>query len=397
MTASIQRGILALMLVLTFLFHIFSTLSYAIDAGLPTGLALGFQTAPSLITDVAFRDLNGKSHRLSEFSAKSAVVIVVRDPICPVSKKYGSKLGELSRQFEAKNVQFIFVNVAKVERAQLERDRVDNGFSGLYVDDFEKKAFQGALRIHTSAEVFVVDKNRTLLGRMPVDDQFGISRSKSSVGKEFLLETLTRHLSGQTIEPINLLAPGCVVSEVAPLTESEITYHGQVSRILRARCTRCHQEKGISNMTFDTFEEAKSRAPMIKFVIEQNLMPPWFAHDEFGPFNNDPRLTEREKKSILSWVDGGLKEGSKKDALAVAPERSKWRIKPDVVFRFPEPINVPKNPPFPHQSVWIKSDFKEDRWITGYEIHTTAPRQVHHMIVWSTPKKSELDRFGMPK
>ena len=75
---------------------------------------------------------------------------------------------------------------------------------------------------------------------------------------------------------------------------------------------------------------------MIRFVVEERIMPPWFADDESGPWRNDISLPERERRDMLRWIEAGCPEGD--PVHAPLPRQwnaaGEWSIgEPDLVLR----------------------------------------------------------------
>jgi hypothetical protein len=60
-----------------------------------------------------------------------------------------------------------------------------------------------------------------------------------------------------------------------------------------------------------TYEDA--HAGQIRLVVRRQLMPPWKAEPGFSHFENDRRLSDRERETITKWVDGGARRGDPSD------------------------------------------------------------------------------------
>src|SRR5262245_64129348 len=83
------------------------------------------------------------------------------------------------------------------------------------------------------------------------------------------------------------------------------TFTKDVAPILYKHCVECHRPTMFAPMSLMTFEDARPWARAIKQRVSARTMPPWGADPGIGKFRNDPRLTDREISTIVSWVDGG--------------------------------------------------------------------------------------------
>ena len=98
-----------------------------------------------------------------------------------------------------------------------------------------------------------------------------------------------------------------------PIT-TKVTFAREVRAIFAARCVVCHAPGGSAPMPLTTYEEVRPWARAIKEQILTRRMPKWHAARGFGAFENDPTLTPFEQSLLVSWVDGGLPEGTPQGA-----------------------------------------------------------------------------------
>lgn len=99
---------------------------------------------------------------------------------------------------------------------------------------------------------------------------------------------------------------------------TKITWDREISRIVYARCARCHHAGGMA-FSLTTYADARPWAVALKEEVEERRMPPWGAVKGFGDFRNDEALTPEQMELIVSWVSGGAPEGDERD-LASPPE-----------------------------------------------------------------------------
>jgi hypothetical protein len=124
-------------------------------------------------------------------------------------------------------------------------------------------------------------------------------------------------------------------------------------------------------------------APSIKRVVQQKIMPPWFADPQYGHFANDRSLSAKEISTLVAWVNAGAPEGDPKDIPAPVEFLEGWNIpKPDVVFQLPRPFQIPAAGVVEYQYVIIPTGFTEDKWVQMAEARPTNRPMVHHIIAY---------------
>jgi hypothetical protein len=124
-------------------------------------------------------------------------------------------------------------------------------------------------------------------------------------------------------------------------------------------------------------------APSIKRVVQQKIMPPWFADPQYGHFANDRSLSAKEISTLMAWVNAGAPEGDPKDAPLPVDFLEGWGIpKPDVIFQLPRPFQIPASGVVEYQYVIIPTGFTEDKWVQMAEARPTNRPMVHHIIAY---------------
>jgi hypothetical protein len=107
-----------------------------------------------------------------------------------------------------------------------------------------------------------------------------------------------------------------------PIT-TRVTWTGEVSRIVQARCVSCHSAGGKAPMPLTSFEETRPWARAIKEEVLTRRMPKWHAARGYGDFSNDPSLSAFELALIAAWVDGGAPRGTDADKGKEKTEKGK--------------------------------------------------------------------------
>jgi mono/diheme cytochrome c family protein len=166
---------------------------------------------------------------------------------------------------------------------------------------------------------------------------------------------------------------------IAPSAWSEVTYSGQVRRILDRHCVGCHDDKA-STISLASFEAARQRATQLLAAVENGSMPPWpVDRARSARMRNDPRLSAADAESLHAWVASGMARGNESESAQVsgswegAPPRP-----PDAIFAL-QPIMVPAAGEMPYVRVLIKVDLPSDRWIEALQAVPGDPSVVHHM------------------
>lgn len=178
--------------------------------------------------------------------------------------------------------------------------------------------------------------------------------------------------------------------EVPPALEA-ITFSKHVAAILYDNCVECHRPGASAPFSLLSYRQAASRADMIREVVLEERMPPWYASRAHGDWTNERGLTPEEKRLVAQWVEGGSQEGKSEEA----PPRphfpeAEWQIEtPDLVLTAPEPIEVPAEGYVPYEYVTLNYQFPADTYIQGIEVKPGNRAVVHHAnLVFSLPGKS---------
>jgi hypothetical protein len=135
-------------------------------------------------------------------------------------------------------------------------------------------------------------------------------------------------------------------------------------------------------MSLLTYDDARPYAKAIRDEVSEGHMPPWHADARAGTFENERRLTDEEKKTLLAWVAGGARKGDAKD-LPRAPEYPKgWTIgKPDVVLAMQEEYKIPATGTINYEYFYVPTNFTEPKYVQAVEVRPGNRSVVHHVLV----------------
>jgi hypothetical protein len=201
-----------------------------------------------------------------------------------------------------------------------------------------------------------------------------------------LVDALDAVLSGKRPSVEATSAPGCALTfETVPM-ERAVTYHDQVARILQRNCVTCHREGGVGPFALDSYKKAEAFKGMIKVVVENGTMPPWYAAppaDGNSPWANDRSMSKQDKADLFAWIEAGCPEGDAKLAPAPLKFHEDWSIgEPDHVFQIPRKIDVKATGQMPYYHLRVETNFSEDKWIDAMEVLPTDRSVVHHVLVF---------------
>ena len=175
------------------------------------------------------------------------------------------------------------------------------------------------------------------------------------------------------------------------------TFYQDVLPILQARCQSCHRPGEVAPMALLTYEQTRPWALGIKKATQSKQMPPWFAEPGFAHYANERVLSSHELDTLARWADGGAPAG---DAATAPPERifptEGWNITPDIVVEMPKAFELPARGTINYKYVLVKTNFKEDMWVTAAEMRPGNPAVLHHGKVWVRPPGSKWMEKAVP-
>lgn len=166
-------------------------------------------------------------------------------------------------------------------------------------------------------------------------------------------------------------------------TAATPTYSKDVAPILFKNCASCHRPGDIAPMSLLNYAQTRPWAKAIREQVATGQMPPWHATQAHGTFENDRRLSDQEKDTVLRWVDGGAPQGNEKDLPPTPKFTEGWEIgKPDVVLTMPKPYDVPDSGEIAYQYIQVPTNFTEDKWIQAIELRPGNRKVVHHILLF---------------
>ena len=186
---------------------------------------------------------------------------------------------------------------------------------------------------------------------------------------------------------MNILRLSCVVlfALAASGATDSATFNKDVLPILQKNCQVCHRPGEAAPFSMLSYQSTRPWAKAMKAAVVSRKMPPWFADPKYGHFQNDPRLSEADVRTIATWVDAGAPEGDAKDTPAPIQWRDGWNIRPDVVIPLPKPYLVPAKAVIPWLDFVVPTNFTKDTWVAAGEIRPGTRSVVHHATITFVP------------
>ncbi len=188
------------------------------------------------------------------------------------------------------------------------------------------------------------------------------------------------------------------------------TYTDDVGKIINNNCLICHRPGGIGPMSFESYEQVRPWAPLIKMKVASREMPPYAYDHGIGiqDLQGDWRLSQKEIDTIVAWVDSGSQYGDT-DIVVQPPnlaDPDQWNFAGD--FGPPNLIipSVPIDIPASGNDLWHKhlvpTGLTEDRCIKAVQVKPRgdAKSVVHHAnsnVVIDGGREGMLTEYAMGK
>lgn len=370
-----------------------------------SGMVFGEETSTSAtsvavgskVDEFYVKDIRSVTRSLSELGDKRVLVFVFTTTQCPIVKKSIPKLVELSRSYDGNEVSFISVNVGLDDTIRdMAAQAIDQSIPFLIVKDYDLSVAK-TLGVNRVPECVVVDQAKRIRYRGRMDDQFRLGGSKPKESRQDLKLAIDEVLAGKDVTVAETTVDGCSLTFPSPKAKSQqLTFHRDVAGIVFKNCSNCHHAGTAAPFSLVTYDDVMSNAEMIREVVRDETMPPWYAHRAHGKFQNDASLSEAEKTVLLAWLGSDRDEGNVADS-PKAPEfvESKWRIgEPDLVITMLEEHTVPASGFVPYQYAVLPKVFFQETWVEAFEIRPENPSVVHHCnMAYVTTKGASDETF----
>ena len=219
------------------------------------------------------------------------------------------------------------------------------------------------------------------------------------------MKTIGRIASALCISILSLL--GFQAQLLAQNAAHELTYNGQIGKIINENCVVCHQEGGIGPMQFQNYDQVRPWAPLISFKVANKEMPPYAYDDGIGIQHliGDWRLKQDEIDQIVAWVEQGAPLGDPDSSPPAfqLKDPNEWNFvaelgQPDMIVP-----SMSYDIPASGNDLWsteiVDPGITADRCIKAVQVKPRgdAAAVVHHAnsSVQLENEEGEMERYGM--
>jgi len=347
---------------------------------------------PITIQNFVLRDQGGITRSLAEIESQ-AVVVVFLGTECPLAKLYAGRLQTLFEEFDREELSVLGVMSNQHDSAENIRTYAEKHELTFPILKDVHNRVADQFQAERTPEAFLLDKDRRIVYRGRIDDQFGVGTYLDKPRNHDLKNALEDLLKDREIRTPRTEAVGCIIGrEPKARPSSAVTFSNQIVRLFQKRCIDCHREGQVAPFALTDYDEVAGWAGMIEEVVREGRMPPWHAAPGHAEFANDCSLAAKEKELIYQWVAAGAPAGDPAEMPAMKKYPSEWLLprKPDVVIPVTkEPVQVPANGTVKYQYYSVDPGFTEDKWIQAAEIRPSNALVVHHVLVFARDRDSK--------
>jgi hypothetical protein len=160
----------------------------------------------------------------------------------------------------------------------------------------------------------------------------------------------------------------------------KITFSEHIAPIIYKNCTNCHRPGEAGPFNLLSYQDAASRAKLMKFVTQSRFMPPWPADANYSHFIDEKVLTQNEIDLIATWVDQGcaIGDSTKIPMSPVFPKGSQLGT-PDLVIKLRDVYKIKGDGKDRFLLMRVPYQIPEDKFISTIEIVPGNRKLVHHV------------------
>jgi peroxiredoxin len=162
------------------------------------------------IKNFTLPDYNGKEHSLFDYKNSTAIVIMFVATECPVSNAYNSRMEDLFKEYNPKNISFLGINSNKAESVEMIKEHAEeNGLTFTILKD-KNNVIADEFEASSTPEVYVLNGEYEILYHGRIDN----SKNEADVVTQDLKNALDEILAGKEVTNKTTKAFGCSIKRV---------------------------------------------------------------------------------------------------------------------------------------------------------------------------------------
>ncbi len=161
--------------------------------------------------------------------------------------------------------------------------------------------------------------------------------------------------------------------------KNEKANYQDIAPIVHQKCAVCHRPEQAGPFSLLTYSDIKQHANKIRFVIENNIMPPWPADTSYSRFANELVLTKEEKEKIISWIKNHCPAGDTTKINTTEWSKKINYRKPDLVIYFQKPVYINGNGSDHFFVVKMPYQLDKDTFVQYVEFVPHQKKIIHHV------------------
>ncbi|HHZ90471.1 TPA: redoxin domain-containing protein, partial [Candidatus Poribacteria bacterium] len=339
------------------------------------------------IPDLTIETIRSELYSIDSLCRKGLIVLVFTSTKCPVTNQYTQRLNRMNKNYTNASVIGVYSNHEDTVQV-IAKHVKEIGILFHTVKDFDGK-LANQLGATMTPQAFVIDQNRIIRYRGPVDD----NRYANRVREKYLQNAIDQLLSDQEITVSQADSFGCTI-HLPEETAHTITYARHIAPIIQRNCQSCHRSGQVAPFPLMTYEDAKTWSTEMVSYTQSHLMPLWKPEPGYGDFKQTRRMWDWEVDKITEWVKSGMSYGNEADLPVLRSFDNSWFLgEPDLLVEMPEPYDVPADGEDEYRHFIIPTNFDQDMYVQAIDIEPGNQKTVHHVIVYldTTGKARELD------
>lgn len=353
----------------------FYRLSEANDGGLPWA------------DNFKLLDLDGRSHELFYHSDKTAIILLAAgdslDNLAPILEE----LNGIREDYKDEILTWVIHSEPTLDRAALKQQAASLGIDFPVLLDPGHVVTRN-LRPTNYPEAFLVrplDWTHIYQGAVFTE----LENGQEVIRNDYLRNALAKHVNQENID-VELAEAVGIRADVPEL--GPISYEEDIVPILRENCVKCHSEGNIGPFALDSYESVLQRSFLIKHQVMSGEMPPWHADSAYGNFENETRLSDREKAILVEWINRGAEKDTEEDPLKIASisDPSEWILgEPDYIVEIPRQ-QIPADGTVDYRYLVVENPVPGDAWLKAAVVIPGNAEVVHHSLVFMITDPADL-------